>query len=258
MSEILVGTSGYSYNDWRGIFYPRNMQPQYFLSFYSREFNAVELNFSYYRMPNPHQFVQMLKKSNYRLEFVVKAFRELTHEITEKSIPETLPLFKDALAPLVENGKLGAVLLQFPQSFHYTKTSRIYLEKLIEGLRPLPLCVEFRQREWLKNSVYNTLSRMNTGFVCVDQPRLKDLLPPLSIVTSDLAYIRFHGRNRANWYKGNSSERYDYLYAEEELMEWVPGVQKLAEKTKKIFILFNNHIKGQAVNNARMMINLLG
>jgi uncharacterized protein YecE (DUF72 family) len=144
MAKILIGTSGFSYDDWREVFYPATMAQSDFLSFYSQEFAVVELNFSYYRMPEPSQCLRMVEKSAYRIEFVVKAFQGLTHEITDESISGILPRFKASIAPFFHEERLGAVLLQFPQSFHYRPDSRIYLEALIKGFGPLPLCVEFR------------------------------------------------------------------------------------------------------------------
>ncbi len=146
MTKILVGTSGFSYDEWKSNFYPAHMPNSDFLSFYSQEFKVVELNFSYYRMPELSQCRRMLEKSDHRIEFVIKAFRGLTHEITEQSMPDILTQFKDSLVPFWEDKKLGAILLQFPQSFHYTQKSRVYLESLIRGLNTIPLCVEFSQR----------------------------------------------------------------------------------------------------------------
>jgi uncharacterized protein YecE (DUF72 family) len=257
MAKIFIGTSGFSYNEWKDHFYPIHLHQSDFLSFYCQEFNAVELNFSYYRIPTPSQCRQMLEKSGHRIKFVIKAFKGLTHEITDQSIPEVLPQFKESVTPFSQSNTLGALLLQFPQSFHYTHNSRVYLQSLIKEFHPMPVCVEFRQREWLKDSVYTTLKGLNTGFVCVDEPPLRGLLPPVVVATSDIGYIRFHGRNRLKWYTGDSKERYDYLYSEEELKTWLPKIDKLAEQTEKVFIFFNNHKKAQAITNARMMINLL-
>lgn len=257
MAKILVGTSGFSYDDWRNAFYPANIPQSDFLSFYSQEFSVVELNFSYYRIPESSQCMRMLEKSAHRIEFVVKAFQGLTHEITHQSITEILPQFKDSIAPFWDNRRLGAILLQFPQSFHYTPKSRVYLGSLIKGFSPLPLCVEFRQMGWLRDSVYATLENLKVGFVCVDEPPLRGLLPAAAVATSDIGYIRFHGRNRSKWYTGDSKERYDYLYSEDELREWLPRVATIADKTERIFIFFNNHRKGQAIANAKMMRDLL-
>ena len=254
---ILIGTSGFYYKDWKGAFYPDDMPAGDYLAYYASRFNALELNFTYYKMPDARQCRQMLDKSEGRLEFAVKAFRQLTHEISDKSINEVLPLFIKGISPFIEEKRLGAILLQFPQSFHYTSENRIYLKSIIEALSPLPVAVEFRQREWLKDSVYHTLEDMQAAFVCVDEPLLPSLMPPTMLNTSDTGYIRFHGRNSKDWYGTDSRTRYDYLYQEEELMEWASKIFTLADRTKRLFVFFNNHAKAQAVTNARMLINLL-
>jgi uncharacterized protein YecE (DUF72 family) len=257
MGKLFVGTSGFSYDDWKGIFYPPEMAGKDFLKFYADHYDALELNISYYRMPEAEQARQMLAKSGERMEFVIKAHREMTHEISERSLEEAVPLFLKGISPFINAGRLGGILLQFPQSFHYDSERRIYLKSLIESLLPRPLFVEFRRKSWLRESVYKTLHDMGVGLVCVDEPPLPSLIPPMAIHTSDAGYIRFHGRNTKNWYGTNARERYDYLYSEVELTEWVPKIKDLSEKTNKLFIFFNNHAKAQAVTNAKMLMDLL-
>jgi len=257
MVDILIGTSGFSYKDWQEIFYPKGMDAKDYLEFYSHHFQVLELNFSYYRIPDARQIQQMLVKSEERVEFVIKANRQMTHDISDQSLSEILPRFIKGISPLVEAGKMGALLLQFPQGFHYLPNNRIYLKSLIEALAPLPMVVEFRQKEWLRESVYESLKDLNTGFVCVDEPELPALIPPMIIHTSPIGYIRFHGRNKKNWYGTDATKRYDYLYSNEELREWVPKIRKLAKDTEKVYVFFNNHAKAQAVNNAKMLIDML-
>ena len=257
MSEILIGTSGYYYDDWKETFYPRGIKAKDYLDYYSSQFNVLELNFTYYRLPEADQSRTMIDRSGGKLEFVVKAFRGMTHEISETSLSESLPLFLNGISPFVDEGRLGAVLLQFPQGFHYTTDNRVYLKNLIEALLPLPIFVEFRQRDWLRDSVYESLREFGVGFVCLDEPSLPALIPSQVITTSNTGYVRFHGRNRKNWYGTDSRRRYDYLYSEDELKEWVPRIRELAEETEKVFVLFNNHAKAQAVTNAKMLIDLL-
>jgi uncharacterized protein YecE (DUF72 family) len=257
MSEILIGTSGFSYDDWKEEFYPPDMAKKDFLEFYAEHFRILELNFSYYRIPDSYQSKQMITKSGGKLEFVVKAYRQMTHEISENSLTEILPKFMEGISPFVDAGRLGVILLQFPQSFHYVPENRLYLKSLIETLSPSPVSIEFRQREWLKESVYETLRELGAGFVCVDEPPLPSLIPPVVINTSNSGYIRFHGRNTKKWYGTDSRTRYDYLYSEDELEEWVPKIRELAERTEKIFVFFNNHARGQAITNAKMLINML-
>ena len=257
MAEIIIGTSGYYYDDWKGNFYPDNLQKKDYLTYYSDHFNAIELNFTYYRLPDEHQIKKMIGKSCNSLRFVVKAYRGLTHELSNNSIDTILPRFMDGIAPLIEEKLLGAVLLQFPQGFHYTAPNRFYLKNLIVASKPLPLCVEFRNKEWLRDSVYSGLRELDAGFVCVDEPDLSGLIPPMVLSTSELGYVRFHGRNKKNWYGTDSTSRYDYLYSEEELKEWLPRISEISSQTGKLFIFFNNHAKSQAVTNARMLMNLL-
>lgn len=257
MSRILIGTSGYYYDDWKEIFYPKALKKGDYLSFFAEHFNVVELNFSFYRIPSVRQTRQMIEKARGRLEFVVKAYREITHEISENAINKILPQFLAGIGPFFESGKLGAILLQFPQSFRYVNENRIYLKSLLEALSVYPVSVEFRHKEWLKASVYQSLRILDTGIVCVDEPSLPSLIPPTATVTSKLGYIRFHGRNKKYWYKGNSATRYDYLYGREELEEWLPKIYDLSSKTEKLFVFFNNHSKSQAVTNAKMLINLI-
>ena len=257
MSEILIGTSGFSYDDWKEEFYPPDMAKKDFLEFYAEHFRVLELNFSYYRIPDSSQSRQMITKSGGKLEFVIKAYRQMTHEISENSLTEILPKFMEGISPFVDAGRLGVILLQFPQSFHYVPENRLYLKSLIETLSPSPVSIEFRQREWLKESVYETLRELGAGFVCVDEPPLPSLIPPVVINTSNSGYIRFHGRNSKKWYGTDSRTRYDYLYSEDELKAWVPKIRELAKRTEKLFVFFNNHAKAQAITNAKMLINLL-
>lgn len=257
MAEILIGTSGYYYDDWKGLFYPDGLKKKDYLAHYSLHFNVVELNFTYYRLPEYRQIKDMIEKAENRLIFIVKAYRGFTHEISDNSIDTILPRFLDGIAPLIEKNLLGAVLLQFPQGFHYTDQNRVYLKNLLEAANQYPLCIEFRNKDWLRDSVYSGLRELDVGFVCVDEPDLPALIPPMSLSTSKLGYIRFHGRNKKNWYGTDSTSRYDYLYSEDELREWLPRIRKISAQTGKLFIFFNNHAKSQAVTNSRMLINLL-
>ncbi|MBN2418614.1 MAG: DUF72 domain-containing protein [Deltaproteobacteria bacterium] len=257
MAKIYIGTSGYYYDDWKSIFYPEDLKKKDYLGYYSGQFNILELNFTYYRQPDEKQMVKMIEKSGNSLLFAVKASRQLTHEITEQSIKTILPVFLKGIMPLYEKTCLGTILFQFPRSFHYTTKNRIYLNELLNAVQPFPVSIEFRNSDWLKDKVYAGLKNLSAGFVCVDEPDLPGLIPPASIVTSNTGYIRFHGRNKDKWYGTDSTSRYDYLYTEEELRGWLPRIAEISSQTEKLFIFFNNHAKSQAVNNARMLINLL-
>jgi len=255
---IYVGTSGYSYDDWVGPFYPANLPPSERLSFYAREFRATELNFTYYRMPNVWTMQRIAAKVPPGFLFTVKAPGELTHE-RAKDNQVAFQTFRNILRPLQEGNKFGCVLIQFPFSFHATAQNRAYLEFCREQLSDLPVVVEFRNAGWIEPETFEWLRRWQLGFCCVDQPKLEGLVPPIAEATGPVAYVRFHGRNYQKWWKHEEAwERYDYTYAREELEEWVPKIQQLDRATERVFVFANNHWQGQAVDTARQLKLLLG
>lgn len=256
MGNILVGTSGYSYADWAGVFYPEDTEKKDQLTYYSREFNTVEINFTYYSLPHPRIFENMSKKVTGDFVFSIKAHSSITHtrDIKENEIVK----FKDSLASLSASKRLGPVLLQFPWAFKFSRANCDYLSRIKESFNDFELCVEFRNSSWLGDSTVNHLKSLDMGFCNVDEPGLKGLLPPTSIVTSSVGYIRFHGRNSLNWWRPKETYmRYDYLYSKEELDEWVPRVKEVASNTKRTFIYFNNHYKAQAVRSAKILQGLI-
>jgi len=256
MTGLLLGTSGYSYSDWIGTFYPEGLEKSEQLSFYSTFFNTVEINFTYYKIPNPHIFDRMAAKVPGSFIFSVKMHSSMTH--TRDCSREDYKQYIDALAPLKESGKLGAILMQFPWGFKLSESNMDYLGKLRREMGDLELCAEFRHNSWLTEEVYDFLRSNTIGFCNVDQPRLKTLLPPTDINTTDSGYIRFHGRNAANWWKpAEAYMRYDHMYSQDELLPWIPRIKKLSSSTKKSYIYFNNHYKAQAVKSAELLQNLL-
>jgi uncharacterized protein YecE (DUF72 family) len=253
---LLIGTSGFSYNDWVGPFYPKNLSKQDFLTYYSQHFRACELNFSYYRVPTAQSLERMAEKSGGQVEFVVKANQEMTHVREEGA--QVFETFTQALTPLQERKVLGGVLAQFPYSFHCTPGNIDYLKQFKARIGDIPVVIEFRNRKWIKEATFTLLKEINCGFCCVDEPQLKGLLPPVAVATSDVGYVRFHGRNREKWWQHDDpAERYDYLYSEEELRQWLPRIRALQKRTKKVFIFTNNHRKGKAVQNAKQLSILL-
>jgi len=145
-------------------------------------------------------------------------------------------------------------LIQFPYSFHANRTNRDYLKRVREGFEDLPAVVEFRSCDWISERTFDELRALNLGFCCVDQPRFKNLVPPVAVATGPVAYVRFHGRNRQKWWKHDEAwERYDYTYSDEELVEWVDKIGQLDAEAPLTLVYMNNHWQGQAVGTARQL-----
>lgn len=253
---ILVGTSGYSYDDWVGPVYPPGTPRRDYLLHYKDRFDACELNFTYYRLPAARTMEGILRKSGGEVTFTVKASRELTHERTDPG--PAADAFRQGVAPLAAADRLGCVLAQFPYSFHHGPGQRGYVERLVASLAPLPVVVEFRARDWIGPETFDWLRTAGAGFCCVDEPELKGLIPPMEEVTSGVGYVRFHGRNARKWWKHDHAwERYDYLYSRDELAAWVPRIRRMHAKADKVFVFANNHYQGKAVTNAEQLVQLL-
>ena len=272
--SILLGTSGYDYPEWKGVFYPNDLKRKDFLSYYATQFNALELNNTFYSMPTAQRMLSFYERGEGRLSFSVKANRLLTHEVGADWMLQA-KIFRDAVDPLMEKSALCTVLFQFPQSFHYTNENRIYLAKLIDEFKGFPVVVEFRHEEWIRESVIAGLNDRSASIALCDMPDLK-YLPKFagiesSVVpepvegppspTSSLFYLRLHGRNADAWYAEtetpNGSSRYTYDYTDNELKEFVPVIQNVILTGKKPIVFFNNHPNGSGAKNAKRLFELL-
>ena len=199
----------------------------------------------------------MIIRTDGRVIFTTKAFQGLTHSQDKSNYQPLVSEFKKALEPLQKDNKLLCALLQFPQSFHYEKDQRIYLDHLLKELSDIPIVVEMRNGKWQNPQVYNALKDRQIGWCITDSPILGNL-PKLEFVnTSPIAYIRFHGRNSKMWYKGDNVTRYDYLYTDTELQSFVEPVKQLLKTAKVVQLFFNNHAKSQATINAKKIEMLL-
>lgn len=296
MDDLLLGTSGYDYPEWKGVFYPADLKRKDFLPYYSTVFNALELNFSFYGLPTAERLLSFYERSEGRLAFSVKANRLLTHEISGgwKVVADD---FKAALNPLLQKDRLCAVLFQFPQSFHYTDENRIYLARLISEFEGFPVMIEFRHREWIRESVFAGLEERGVSLVFCDMPMClmaqtsiisnyangaERRMPKLSALPAGkaeqtsgksemktpfigkTAYIRLHGRNAEAWYcheeregEKNGSGRYRYDYSDAELCEFVPVVQSALMEGKRTAVFFNNHPDGSGAKNARRLKEMI-
>lgn len=261
---IKIGTSGFSFPDWKGVVYPPGLPEKEMLPFYEKElgFKALEVNFTYYTLPSQKSFTAMTKKTSKDFEFVVKSFRGMTHEIRDQEsgeISENREIFKKfkySLLPLKEEGKLACVLAQFPYGFFPNPANLNYLKRFKEEMEEIPLVFEFRNRIWLREETFRFLERNGIGFCVVDEPKLPKLMPYLPRATSEIGYFRFHGRN-PNWFNVPTSVRYDYLYSEKELREFIPDIQEISQKTAKTLVFFNNCHAGSAAKNAVQLAKLL-
>jgi uncharacterized protein YecE (DUF72 family) len=260
LNKVKIGTSGFSFDDWKGTVYPNQLKREDWLQYYEEVmgFKILEINFTYYTIPSPKSFSTMCNKTSKVFEFAVKAHRGITHEVTSQNSvrPEIFDKFLSALGPLIEHGKLSCVLAQFPYSFTPTSQNLDYLSRLKEYLGDIPLTIEFRNRSWLKEETFLFLKEHLLGYCIVDEPKLSKLMPFHPLVTSDLSYFRFHGRN-IRWFNTPSSIRYNYFYSEEELQGFLPSIKMIASQAKKILVFFNNCHGGSAAKNALMMTKLL-
>lgn len=251
---IYLGTSGWSYDDWVGPVYPEDLAKGAWLPYLADQVDALEVNVTYYRLPDVRMVQGWAARTPDDFLFAVKAHRSLTHERDE---PE-FDAFSQGLQPLVEAGKLGCVLAQFPYSFHANEANMAYLGKLREGLDGFEVVIEFRNRAWVSDETFKTLSDLGFGYCAVDQPRFDNLMPPIVKATGKVGYVRFHGRNYEKWWNHDEAwERYNYDYSEEELQEWVPKLEQLEKSTDLTMAFANNHWRGKSLETVRLLRELL-
>lgn len=249
---IYFGTSGFSYDDWVGIFYPSGMPRKEWLTYYNHEFNSLELNSTYYAIPRLEVIKSMVTRTGKGFKFAVKAHQEMTHQ--RQNNGEIFTAFINMLKPFTDAEKLGCILAQFPYSFGFNDNNLDYLGAFRERLVDLPVVIEFRNANWIRPEIFDWLRSQRIGFCCVDEPKLPRLMPPVVKVTSDIGYIRFHGRNAAKWWRHEHAyERYDYTYSPEELEEWLPKLREVSNKAETTFIVANNHWQGQSVDTIRQL-----
>jgi uncharacterized protein YecE (DUF72 family) len=258
-----IGTAGWAYDDWNGIVYP-SRPPRGFdrLTMMASLFDTNEVNSTFYRIPPAKMTVSWVRRveHNPRFAFTAKLFRGFTHE--RESGDADRDAFAEAMRPLVEMGRLGSLLIQFPMAFHNSAENRGHLETTLDRFAGFPLAVEFRHASWDDAQVLELLSGRGAAFVNIDQPRLSANLPATAHVTATVAYFRFHGRNAEKWFGPDTSneERYNYLYSDSELEPWTRRIRGASEQASRgVYAILNNHFRGQAVANAlQLQATLLG
>ena len=257
LRTVRVGTSGYSFKDWVGPFYPAKLRAADQLRFYAQHFDCVEVNVSYYRVPSAALFESMAQRTPDDFAFVVKLHGDMTHR---SSSDDTLYHdFKQALPPLQERGRLHGLLAQFPFRFRNTQTNRAFVARLRERFPDQALFVEFRHADWIAEHTFEWLRHLGLGYVSVDEPQLPGLVPPIARATTDVGYVRLHGRNAKTWFDAGpeTGDRYDYRYGDSELRDWAQRIRELAQGSRRVFVFFNNCHAGQAPANAQTMASLL-
>ncbi|MFN3466934.1 MAG: DUF72 domain-containing protein [Candidatus Brocadiales bacterium] len=261
---IKLGTSGFSFDDWKGTIYPPKLKKQDMLPYYEKElgFKCLEINSTYYALPSSKSMEGMLKKTSEDFEFTVKAFKGMTHEMWDKNTRALLDnrdvfeKFNFSMKPLREAGRLRCILAQFPPWFYPIKENLDYLRAFKDRTAGLPVVVEFRNLAWHKDSTLAFLKEEGLGYCVVDEPSLPGLMPFNPKYTSDIGYFRLHGRN-PNWFNVPASVRYDYLYSEAELQELLLPIEEVAGLTETTFVFFNNCHGGSAVKNALRFRDML-
>jgi uncharacterized protein YecE (DUF72 family) len=250
---IRIGLAGWVYKDWAGIVYPRP-KPRGFqeLSFLANYFDVLEINTSFYGPITAKTSLCWLEQlqSHHRFRFTAKLWRGFTHERNATEADEQL--FKNGLAPLVEAGRFGALLLQFPWSFRNTDENREYVARLGARFAEYPLVLEVRHASWSEPGVLDILAQLDIGLCNIDQPLFKRSIQPGAITTSAVGYIRLHGRNYKSWFTKNEhpGERYDYLYSPDELDPWVDRIRAVEDTAHDTYVISNNHYLGKAAVNA--------
>jgi uncharacterized protein YecE (DUF72 family) len=251
--EIAVGTCGFSYKDWVGPVYPAGTKPADMLPLYARKFPIVEIDSSYYGVPAAATVASWARRAPEGFRFTAKLPGSGTHVPAPAlgTVHDDVRLFRANLRPLIAAGKFACALLQFPNSFRPSEATERHLRALRETLGDMPLVAEFRHREWQTNDTLELLRELGIGLVAVDEPHFKSLVRPSTDVSSPIAYVRFHGRNYQQWWKGDNTTRYDYLYTAEELEPWAD------REVREVLGFFNNHRQGQAARNAEMFAAML-
>jgi uncharacterized protein YecE (DUF72 family) len=261
-TRILVGPAGWSYPDWKGILYPPRRPKGFHEAAYLADFfDTIEINTSFYHPLKPEFAAQWLRQvaANPRFLFTAKLWQKFTHQ--DDTTIEDVKIVRAGFDVLRDAQRLGAVLLQFPFSFHHTPENLTRLNNILDAFRVYPLVVEVRHASWAKKEFYELLHERGVGFCNIDQPVIGRSIKPSERVTSPIGYVRLHGRRYDTWFSDDPasppSERYNYLYSEEELEPWVKRIEHVAESAKTTFVVTNNHFEAKGIVNALQLINLL-
>ena len=259
-TAILVGPAGWSYTDWEGIVYPHH-KPRGFheAAYLAQFFDTIEINTTFYSPPRAEVVKSWARRVafNPNFKFSAKLWKRFTHECNANLQDEKT--FKEGLAPLMDLGRLGALLLQMPWSFRNTPENHDYLSGLVMRFMEFPLVLEVRHSSWNKPEVFEWLAGLGVGFCNIDQPVIGQSIAPSARATAPVGYVRLHGRNYEHWFTSNEhpEERYNYIYSLAELEPWSARIQNIGQRAEVTIVITNNHFQGKAIANALQLISLL-
>jgi uncharacterized protein YecE (DUF72 family) len=256
---VRIGPAGWSYTDWEGVVYPPHGSRFDPLSYLASFFDTIEINSPFYRIPPATHSKSWVRRvtANPAFRFTTKVFRGFTHESAPPAAGD-FDAFRQYLDPLMESGRLGAILLQFPWSFRNSEESRDRLRALFQAFHDYPRALEVRHATFQNDEFLSFLSENDVSWVNVDQPLFHDSVKPADSVTGPVAYARLHGRNYEKWFThGESWERYNYLYSADELEPWARRIETMAS-SRDAYVITNNHFRGQAIVNAVELKRALG
>ena len=252
-SKVLIGTSGWGYEEWIGPFYPKGLTSKDFLLYYSKIFYTNEINTTFYNIPPEGIVRSWVKRTPSNFFFTAKIPKIITHDnkLDLKNCIEDLEYFLKVMQPLIQTKKLLAFLVQLPPSFR----KKEHFDNLKNFIDDWPhdwkeqgyyLVIEFRDKSWMDNEIFDYLRKKDLSYCAVIEP----LLPPRMDVTNpEFAYIRFHGFGKKIWF--------DYLFKEDEIKNWAIPIRDVIQNSKKVVIYFNNHFSGYAAKNSLMMMREL-
>jgi len=252
MKKLYIGTSGWLYQDWEGIFYPTGLSSKDKLKYFAQHFNTAEINYSFYHLPRPSTYQNWYQATPVDFIFAVKVSRFITHIKRLKGIKEAWQQFFQNALFLKE--KLGPFLLQFPPSFQATAENIKRLKEfLTTATKPKKqtkamainwrLAMEFRHSSWCQSEIYNLLKKYNTAWVIADSPTW----PKAEVVTADFVYLRFHGQPIL----------FASPYGRAQLRVWAEKIKKWQKKNLDIYVYFNNDVAGYAIADAKTLLDLI-
>jgi len=261
-AQLRIGPAGWSYKDWQSIVYPAPRPRGFHEATYLAEyFSTIEINTSFYQPLKPQHCRLWIERVSANTEFLftAKLWQRFTH-YTDASTEEERDT-RAGFDVLRDAGKLGAILLQFPFSFHQTPDNLAYLKRLASRFQDYPLVVEVRHASWNEPAFFQFLHEMGVGFCNIDQPLIGRSLKASEIATAPVGYIRLHGRRYDTWFSDDPElpphERYNYLYSEHELAPWAQRIRTVQNSSRTTFVITNNHFEGKGVVNALQLINML-